>query len=64
MLKLRLKSYLEKNDITPYQLAKMTKIRMATIYGYVTEERRSINLDNLEKIMKALEIEDINILIK
>ncbi len=62
-VELRIKEALEKRGIKQNKLAEMTGIRPAAISQLVRGFIERLNLDHLQRIAEALEIEDINELI-
>ncbi|MEC1789518.1 helix-turn-helix domain-containing protein [Schinkia azotoformans] len=62
-IELRIKEALEHKGMTQKQLAEVTGIRPAAISSLVRCYVERLNLDHLERIAKALEIDDINELI-
>jgi DNA-binding Xre family transcriptional regulator len=53
-MKLILKEYLQKNNISVYWLEKETKISHKTLYDMVNRKTKAITYINLGKICKAL----------
>ena len=62
-VEIRLKDVLESRRITQAELAKKTGIRPAAISALVRGYIERLNIDHIERIAEALEIEDINDLI-
>lgn len=54
-MKLVLKEYLKKNNISVYWLEKKTNISHKTLYDMVNRKTKGITFSNLEKICTALE---------
>lgn len=62
-IELRIKEAIENKDMTQKQLAELTGIRPAAISSLVRGYVERLNLDHLERIAIALEIDDLNELI-
>ncbi|MET3507639.1 helix-turn-helix domain-containing protein [Halalkalibacter oceani] len=62
-VEIRLKDVLESRGITQKELAQKTGIRPAAISSLVRGYIERLNIDHIERIAEALEIEDINDLI-
>lgn len=62
-IELRIKGAIESRGLTQKAIAEMTNIRPAAISQLVRGYIERLNLDHLERIAKALEIDDINELI-
>lgn len=60
MIKLKLKTILENRDIKQKDFAEMSGLRPATISEMCTNGRLAINKNNLEIVMRTLEIDDFN----
>jgi len=58
MLKLKLGEYLKEHKISMYWLADKAGMRYNTVWDYCKGEVKSPKLDNLYRIMKALNIKD------
>lgn len=59
-IRLKLDKVMKTKGITQLKLARLTGIRQATISDMVQNKRDSLNLRNLERIIKVLNIEDIS----
>jgi putative transcriptional regulator len=64
MLRLKLDKVLFERRINANQLSKMTGIRYPTVLDMEANKSKAWSPENLDKIMKALEIEDITELIE
>jgi putative transcriptional regulator len=66
MLKLtvKLKEVLKKRNMTQLELSKKAKVRQAAISELCRNERKEINLEQMERIAEALGISDIGELIQ
>lgn len=64
MIKIALKEYLEEKGLSLYWLHKQTGIRYHTLHSYASNKVESINLNYLYAIMSALNINDINLLLR
>lgn len=64
MIRIKLKEYLSQFNITIQFLHETTGIRYATLFDIVHGNRNSINLKHLDKIMKALNVKDMNLLLE
>ena len=64
MLRLKLDKVLFERRINANQLSKMTGIRYPTILDMESNKSKAWSPENLDKIMKALEIEDVTELIE
>lgn len=64
MVRIALKEYLEEKGISIWWLHKETGIRYPTLHGYVNNKVDSINLNYLYVIMNALNINDVNLILK
>lgn len=62
-VELKVKNLLETKNISQKQLAEIAGIRESTISDIVRGSRTVINFEHLAKIAKALEIQDIRLLI-
>lgn len=62
-IELRIKEAIESRGLTQKAIAEMTNIRPAAISQLVRGYVERLNLDHLQRIAEALEIEDINELI-
>lgn len=63
-IRIKLDEVLKQRNLTQKQLVEMTGIRAAAISELYNNQRKSINKEHLEKIAKALDINDINELIE
>lgn len=63
MLRLKLDKILYDKRINANQLSKLTGIRYPTVLDMAENKSKAWSPDNLDKIMEALEIEDISELI-
>ena len=54
MIKCLLKVELVKNDLNQKQLAELTGVRLPTISDMINNKTKSIGVDNIDKICKAL----------
>jgi putative transcriptional regulator len=64
VLRLKLDKVLFERRINANQLSKMTGIRYPTILDMESNKSKAWSPENLDKIMKALEIEDVTELIE
>lgn len=64
MLKIVLKEYIEEKEISLKFIEGKTGIRYATIHDIVNNKRKGVNLVYLDAIMDAINISDINLVIK
>ena len=64
VIKLRLKQLLKEKKVTQMQLSSMTGLHQSRISSMCNNESRSINTYNLDKIAKALNVDDINELVE
>jgi DNA-binding Xre family transcriptional regulator len=64
MFRLKLKRVMFDKDINTRQLSDKTGIRWNTVDDMAENKSKTWSLDNLDKIMTALDIEDINELIE
>jgi DNA-binding Xre family transcriptional regulator len=64
MFKLKLKRVMFDKDINTRQLSDKTGIRWNTVDDMAENKSKTWSLDNLDKIMTALGIEDVNELIE
>lgn len=60
MIKVRLNELLEQKRKTLYWLAQESGLTYPTLHKLAKGETQSIRFDTLEKIMDALEVEDVN----
>jgi putative transcriptional regulator len=63
-LYIRLKEVLQERNLSQKQLAQMTGLREATVSEITRNTKTSINVEHLAKILRALNINDLNKLIK
>lgn len=63
VVKLRIKEQLDKRGMQQKELAEITKIRPATINDLYHDRSKQIPREVIEKIVNALDIDDINELI-
>lgn len=64
MLKLKLSELIEERDLNTRQLSKLTGIRWNTIADMAENKSKAWSPENLDKIMVALELDDISQLIE
>ncbi|WP_226035826.1 helix-turn-helix domain-containing protein [Aquibacillus saliphilus] len=64
MIKIKLKEFLETHGYNMNSFAEHAEMRYATIYNICHQTSISINYGHLNKIMKALNITDINLIIE
>ena len=50
-----LKDYLNRHEVTPYQLAKATGLSVNTVYPLARGEAQRISLDTLQTVLDALD---------
>ncbi|WP_079709828.1 helix-turn-helix domain-containing protein [Paraliobacillus ryukyuensis] len=63
-MRLKLLEYLKDHQISIRFLSKKAELRYATVYSYAHNQTGKLNLDNLTKIMKALNIKDVSLIIE
>lgn len=59
-VEIRLNELLSRHDLSIHRLHLLTGIRRATLSEIANGKRQRIQLEHIEKIANALEIEDIN----
>ncbi|OBZ08065.1 helix-turn-helix transcriptional regulator [Bacillus sp. FJAT-26390] len=64
MLRLKIDKLLHDRHMNPNQLSKLTGIRYPTVLDMCNNDSKAWSPDNLNKIMVALEIENVNELIE
>jgi putative transcriptional regulator len=64
MLRLKIKELRENRDLTTRQLSVMAGVRWNTVDDMEQNKSKHWSVENLEKIMNALQIADINELIE
>ncbi len=62
-INIKLKSVLQQKNMTQKELSIKSKVRQAAISELCRNERKEINLEQIERIANALEIDDIRELI-
>ncbi len=60
MINVNVGEILKNKDKSMYWLADKTNLSYTTVYNLVNGKTKSIHFDTLEKIMKALDINDFN----
>lgn len=55
LMKWVLKDYLNRHEVTPYQLAKATGLSVNTVYPLARGEAQRISLDTLQTVLDALD---------
>ena len=60
MIKFKIKSILNKRNLSIYWLAKHSDLSYPTVYNLVNNKTESIHFHTLSEIMTALKIEDFN----
>lgn len=58
-LKLKLKKLIAEKGYTQQQLSQITGLRQASISELINMKRRSINIDHLERLLNAMEVDDV-----
>lgn len=64
MINVRINEVLSQKDKSIYWLAEQSGLAYPTVFNLVKNKTASISFDTLDKIMKALEIKDINKIIE
>lgn len=59
IVSIKLKEYLQKNNISQAQLAERAGMRKNTVSEIANNKKRGIKFDSIERIAKALNISDI-----
>ena len=59
IVSIKLKGYLQKNNISQAQLAERAGMRKNTVSEIENNKKRGIKFDSIERIAKALNISDI-----
>ena len=54
-MKWTLKDYLNRHEVTPYQLAKATGLSVNTVYPLARGEAKGIQLETLQTVLSALD---------
>ncbi len=62
MLKLRLGEYLKEHKISMLYVSKSTGLRYNTVWDYCKGNINSPDLENIYKIMRAINIKDTNLI--
>ncbi|GMX65899.1 hypothetical protein Elgi_51700 [Paenibacillus elgii] len=63
-LKIKLKEILKQRNMTQLELSKLSNVRQAAISELCRNERKEINLEQIERIAKALNITEIGELLE
>lgn len=64
LIRVRLRELLKEKGMTQVELSELTGIRPASISDLANDVRKTINKQHLAKIIKALDITDMNRLIE
>ncbi len=64
MINIKIDKVLNEKDKSIYWLADKTGLSYTTVYNLVNNKTLSIHFETLEKVMKALEITDFNLILE
>ncbi len=64
MIKNNLREYIEEKGIAISYIHEKTGIRYATIHDIISGKNTRINIKHLDKIMEAINISDMNLVLK
>jgi len=64
MIKVAIKDILEKKDKSIYWVAETTGKSYSSLYNLINNKTKAIHFETLETVMKALEVDDFNKILK